>query len=78
MKTMTCKQLGGACDIKFQANTFGEMAEMSMQHGIEMMQQNDEAHLKAIGNMKEIMQNPMTMNAWFEERKAEFDALAED
>lgn len=78
MKTMTCKQLGGACDIKFQAETFGQMAEMSMEHGIEMMQQNDEAHMKAIGYMKETMQNPMTMNQWFADRQAEFDALPED
>jgi hypothetical protein len=35
MKTMTCKQLGGACDIMFQAETFGEMSELSMQHGME-------------------------------------------
>jgi len=78
MKTMTCKELGGACDIKFQAETFGQMTEISMQHGIEMMQSNDEAHLKAIQNMKEIMQNPVTMNQWFVERQAEFDALEED
>ena len=78
MKTMTCRQLGGACDIKFQAASFGEMTEMSMAHGMEMMQQNDEAHMKAIGNMKEIMQDPRTMGAWFEERKAEFDALPDD
>jgi hypothetical protein len=25
MKTMNCKQLGGACDKEFQANTFEEM-----------------------------------------------------
>lgn len=78
MKTMTCKQLGGACDIKFQAETFGQIAELSMQHGMEMMQQNDEAHLKAIANMKEIMADPRTMNQWLEERKAEFDALDDD
>ncbi len=26
MKTMTCKQLGGACDKAFSANTFEELA----------------------------------------------------
>ncbi len=30
MKTMTCKQLGGACDIKLQAETFGQMAELPL------------------------------------------------
>ncbi len=29
MKTMTCRQLGGACDKKFHAETFDEMAELS-------------------------------------------------
>jgi predicted small metal-binding protein len=78
MKTMTCRDLGGACDIKLQAETFGEILELSMQHGIEMMQQNDESHTKAIQNMKEIMQNPVTMNEWLAMKKAEFDALPDD
>lgn len=29
MKSMICKQLGGACDLEFHANTFEEMAELS-------------------------------------------------
>ena len=78
MKTMTCRQLGGACDIKLQAETFGQMAELSMQHGMEMLQQNDEAHIKAVNIMKAIMQDPNTMQAWFTEKKEEFDVLEED
>ena len=38
MKTMTCNQLGGACDKEFQANTFEEISEMSKNHGMEMFQ----------------------------------------
>lgn len=38
MKTMTCKQLGGACGLAFHANTFDEMAELSKNHGMEMFQ----------------------------------------
>ena len=33
---MTCIQLGGACDKKFQADSFEEIAKMSKQHGMEM------------------------------------------
>ena len=44
MKTMTCKQLGGACDKKFHANSFDEIAGMSKQHGMEMFQKKDAAH----------------------------------
>jgi hypothetical protein len=29
MKTMTCKQSGGACNTQFHANSFEEMAELS-------------------------------------------------
>jgi len=50
MKTMTCKQLGGACDHEFHANTFGEMAELSKKHGMEMFQIGDGEHLKAMNN----------------------------
>lgn len=78
MKTMTCKQLGGACDKKFQANSFEEIAEMSKQHGMEMFQKSDQEHLKAMDKIKELMQNPDAMKKWFENKKKEFEALPED
>lgn len=78
MKTMTCKQLGGACDKEFHANSFEEISEMSKQHGMEMFQKNDQDHLKAMGEMQELMQKPEAMKAWFESKKKEFDALPED
>jgi hypothetical protein len=34
---MTCRELGGASDLNFFANTFEEIAEMSKQHGMEML-----------------------------------------
>lgn len=46
MKTMTCKQLGGACDKQFRANSFDEIAGMSKQHAMDMFQKKDAAHLK--------------------------------
>jgi len=33
---MTCKQLGGACDVEFKADIFDEIAELSKKHGMEM------------------------------------------
>jgi predicted small metal-binding protein len=78
MKTMTCKQLGGACDKEFHANSFEEIAEMSKRHGMEMFQQKDEAHLKAMSGMQELMQKPEEMRNWFENKKKEFSALPED
>lgn len=75
---MTCKQLGGACDKEFHASNFEEMAELSKAHGMEMYQQDDEAHIKVMGEMKELMQNPEAMQEWMDSKKKEFDALPED
>ncbi len=48
MKTMNCRQLGGACDDEFHANAFEEMAELSQQNGNKMHEQQDVAHLEAM------------------------------
>ena len=77
MKTMTCKHLGGACDKEFHAASFEEIAELSKQHGMEMFQKQDEAHLQAMNEMKELMKEPKAMKVWFENKKKEFDALPE-
>ena len=44
MKTMTCKQLGGACDEAFSANTFDEIVNMSKNHGMKMFKKKDKRH----------------------------------
>lgn len=78
MKTMTCKQLGGGCDEKFHAETFEEIATLSKQHGTEMFQKGDEAHLIAMNEMMELMKSPMEMQNWFENKKKEFYELPDD
>jgi hypothetical protein len=78
MKTMTCKQLGGACDMEFHASTFEEMAELSKKHGMDMFRNGDEAHLKAMSEMQELMKSPEDMKVWFDNKRKEFDALPQD
>lgn len=75
MKKMTCKQLGGACDLEFQADTWEEMSALSKAHGMEMFQKGDEAHLNAMKAIKEKMTNPEVMQEWMDARKKEFDGL---
>jgi|TARA_B110000305_G_scaffold72894_1_gene81765 predicted small metal-binding protein len=75
MKTMTCNQLGGACECEFSADSFEEIAELSKQHGMEMFFKNDPAHLEAISNMQALMQTPGAMQEWFEEKRKEFEEL---
>ncbi len=80
MKTMTCNQLGGACDMEFHANTFDEISEMSKQHGMEMFQKNDEPHLQAMHKMRELMQSveSNSMQEWLKNKREEFDALPDN
>ena len=78
MKTMTCAQLGGACDVIFTAETFDEIGELSKANGAEMMQKGDPAHLQAMQAMMDLMQDPEAMGKWFEDKRAEFDALPDD
>jgi hypothetical protein len=73
MKTMTCKELGGACDIEFKAETFDEIAKLSQKHGIEMFQEGDEAHIEAMDKMQELMQDPNAMQEWIDKKQKEFE-----
>lgn len=75
MKTMTCKQLGGACHQEFHAESFDQMAEQSKKHGMEMFQQQDAAHMKAMSEMQALMQSPEAMKEWMDHKRKEFDAL---
>ena len=78
MKTMTCKQLGGACDEPFSANTFEEIAEQSKKHGMQMFQMGDKAHLQAMNEMKDLMKAPDAMKNWFDSKRKEFEALPDN
>ena len=78
MKTMTCRQLGGACDEAFQADSFEKIAEISKNHAMEMFQKGDEEHIQAGDKMKGLMQDPNAMKLWFESKRAEFEALPDD
>lgn len=79
MKKMTCKQMGGpdSCEKELQANTFEEMAELSKQHGMEMFQAKDEAHLKIMQEMKELMNEPGAMQKYMDEKRKAFDEAPE-
>ena len=75
MKKMTCKQLGGACDLEFFAESFDEMAKLSKDHGTKMFELGDEDHLKAMTEMMTLMQSPDAMDDWFTGKRKEFESL---
>ncbi len=75
---MTCKQLGGACDKQFQAETFEEIANLAKQHGMEMYANSDSEHLKAIEEMMSLKNNPDAMREFMDKKQEEFNRLPEE
>ena len=77
MKTMTCRQLGGACDKAFHASSFEEIAALSKAHAMEMFRAGDKPHLMAMEEMQRMMNAPGAMEAWFAEKRKMFDSSPE-
>ena len=75
---MTCKELGGACDQPFSANTFDEIAMMVSKHAREMVQQGDAAHIEAMNEMRSKMVSPDATNAWMDNKRKAFNALPDN
>lgn len=75
MKTMTCLELGGACDEKFSANSFDELAMMVSKHAREKVQQGDAAHIEAMNAMRASMTSPEATQAWMDEKRRAFNSL---
>lgn len=78
MKKMTCKQLGGACDMEFEAETFADIAKLSQEHGKEMYEKGDKDHIDAMKEMSNLMNDPEAMNSWMEDKRKEFEGLPEE
>ena len=78
MKTMTCKQLGGACSQTLCANTFVELAMLASKQPPEKVQQGDASHIEAMNAMRTAMTSPEAMNTWMGEKRKAFDVLPED
>jgi hypothetical protein len=77
MKTMTCLQLGGACDETFSAETFDEIAMMVSKHARAKVEQGDAAHIQAMNEMRKSMTSPEAINAWMDEKRNKFNSLPE-
>ena len=75
---MRCRDLAGACDTEFHAETFDQMAELSKKHGMAMLEQGDQAHIEAMEKMKELMSDPEAKKEWFETVQKMFDSLSEN
>jgi len=78
MKTMTCKQMGGPCDLAFHGNTADEVIKMQDKHLKEMVNSGDATHASAADAMKGRWKNPIKGMGWYRQTKKDFAKLPED
>ena len=78
MKTMTCRQLGGACDLELRGETADDVIKAQDKHLKEVVAGGDTAHEQALKEMKGRWKNPIKGMGWYKNTKKEFAALPED
>ncbi|MDP9074211.1 MAG: hypothetical protein M3N98_08575 [Actinomycetota bacterium] len=78
MKTMTCKQLGGPCDLQLHGETADEVIKAQDKHLNEIVSTGDETHQSALKAMKGRWKHPLSGMAWYRKAKRDFAGLPED
>jgi predicted small metal-binding protein len=78
MKTMTCKDLGGSCDLPLHGGTADEIIKAQDKHLKEAVASGDESHKDALKAMKGRWKNPIKGMGWYRQTKRDFAALPED
>ena len=78
MKTMTCKQLGGPCDVVLRGEKADDVIKLQDKHLKEMVASGDQAHEPALKAMKGRWKNPFSGMGWYLKTRRAFGALAED
>jgi hypothetical protein len=78
MKTMTCKQLGGPCDLRLQGETADDVIKAQDSHLKEVVAGGDEAHAGALKDMKGRWKHPVKGMGWYKATKRAFAELPED
>ena len=78
MKTMTCREMGGPCDLAFHGETADEVIKAMDKHLREAVAGGDDAHQSASKAMKGRWKNPIKGMGWYMKTKKAFAALPED
>ena len=77
MKTMTCKELGGPCELVLEGNTADEIIKAQDRHLKDVVAAGDATHQDALKEMKGRWKHPISGMAWYRQAKRDFAALAE-
>ncbi|HVA09295.1 MAG TPA: hypothetical protein VNG12_21395 [Acidimicrobiales bacterium] len=78
MKTMTCKQMGGPCDLQLHGSTADEVIKAQDRHLKDVVAGGDDTHESALKSMTGRWKKPISRMGWYRGIKRDFAALPED
>jgi len=78
MKTMTCRQLGGTCELAHHGATADEVIKAQDRHLRDAVAGGDTAHEEAFAAMKGRWRRPISGMGWYRDVKRRFAELPED
>jgi hypothetical protein len=75
MKTMTCKQLGGACDLEHHGEDANEVIKEHDRHLREAVAAGSTDHGPALAAMKGRWKRPVSGLKWYRQVQRDFESL---
>lgn len=77
MKTMTCRQLGGPCDLAHQGDDANEVIKSQDRHLRDVVEAGDTDHEPALRDMKGRWRRPISGMKWYRQVQHDFAALSD-
>ena len=78
MKTMTCRQLGGPCDLEHRGDDADAVIQAQDRHLREAVAAGQTDHEPALREMKGRWKRPVSGLKWYRQAKRDFAALPTD
>lgn len=78
MKTMTCRQLGGPCDLAHRGDDANEVIQAQDKHLKEAVAAGNSDHETALKEMKGRWKRPVSGLKWYRRAQRDFAALPDD
>jgi hypothetical protein len=78
MRTMTCKQLGGPCDLELHGATADEVIKAQDKHLNDAVASGDAAHEGALKEIQGRWRRPLSGMKWYKNARSEFAGLPDD
>jgi predicted small metal-binding protein len=76
MKTMTCRQLGGPCDVEHRGKDANEIIHAQDQHLKDAVADGHGDHAQALKEMKGRWKRPVSGLRWYRQVQRDFAAIA--